>query len=302
MKLAVTGGTGFVGQAVLDEAARRGIAIRALARKDQAARKGVEWIKGDLAATDALAELAHGANAVLHIAGVVNAPDKAGFLAGNVEGTEAVCSAARGAGVSRILHVSSLAAREPGISDYGYSKMLAEEVVQTSGLDWTIVRPPAVYGPRDTEIFELFKAARWGFVPMPPPGRTSIIHVADLARLMIDLLVTSTNTTGRIFEPDDGTPEGWSHKELARNIGQAMGRKVWAPNISASVLNSAARLDRMFRGKKAKLTPDRAGYMSHPDWVSSPKHAVPQEIWCPAIETPTGLAETAKWYDDNDWL
>ncbi len=302
MILAVTGGTGFVGQSVLEEAAKRGITIRALTRRPQDAGEGITWVAGDLSDTAALAELMRGADAVLHIAGVVNAADQAGFLAGNVDGTRAVCDAAREAGVQRIIHVSSLAAREPSLSDYGYSKLMAEEVVQVSGLEWTIVRPPAVYGPRDTEIFELFKAARWRFLPMPPRGRASIIHVRDLARMLLAVTIPESGTFGCIFEPDDGTPDGWTHGDFARAIGEAMNKKVWAPSIPAGMLKAAARLDRFVRGRKAKLTLDRASYMAHPDWVSSPDKAVPKTLWQPEISARKGLSDTAHWYAQNGWL
>ncbi|MDE1466934.1 NAD-dependent epimerase/dehydratase family protein [Aurantiacibacter sp. D1-12] len=302
MIIAVTGGTGFVGQSVLEEAVRRGIAVRALTRRSQTPTDGITWVSGDLQDKAALSELVRGVDAVLHIAGVVNAPDKAGFMAGNVEGTRNVCDAARDAGVSRIAHVSSLAAREPGLSNYGYSKRMAEEVVQVSGLDWTIVRPPAVYGPRDTEIFEVFKAARWRFVPMPPSGRASIIHVTDLARLLLAVLDPASDTFGRIFEPDDGTQNGWAHTDFARAIGRSMDKNVWAPNVPSFLLRAAAKADRLLRGSKAKLTPDRASYMAHPDWVSAPERAVPKALWQPEVTAREGLAQTAKWYADNGWL
>lgn len=302
MTVAVTGGTGFVGQAVLDAAERRGAAIRALARRDQAQRTHVEWIGGDLSDEAALAQLMASARAVIHIAGVVNAPDEAGFRAGNVDGTQNVVNAAREAGVQRFIHVSSLAAREPSLSMYGHSKRLAEEVVQVSDLDWTIVRPPAVYGPRDTEMFELFRAARWRIMPVPPRGRTSIIHVDDLARLLLDLVDTGAPARQRIFEPDDNTPQGWLHDALATQIGKAMGKDVWAPAMPRSALYFAARMDRALRGARAKLTPDRASYMAHPDWVSDPSQKVPEQVWSPAITAEKGLADTAAWYRDAGWL
>ncbi len=301
MTVAITGGTGFVGQAVLDRASGQGRPVRALTRREQPDRKGVNWVRGDLSSIDALIELVQGAEAVIHIAGVVNAPDAAGFYAGNAAGTEAVVAAARDAGVKRFVHVSSLAAREPKLSLYGESKMLAEQFVQGSGLDSTIVRPPAVYGPRDTEILELFKAARWGFVPMPPAGRTSIIHVDDLARLLLTLAGVPRTDAG-IYEPDDGQPGGWAHGQLARAIGAAMGKRVWAPHVPRPVLMGAARLDRLFRGKSAKLTPDRASYMAHPDWTSAPALAVPEELWSAQVPTEQGLADTARWYRQHGWL
>jgi nucleoside-diphosphate-sugar epimerase len=239
---------------------------------------------------------------VLHVAGAVNAPDSAGFHLANVAGTEALVEAAEQAGAGRLVFVSSLAAREPGLSAYGKSKRHAEEVVQTSGLDWTIVRPPAIYGPRDREIFELFRSARWGVVPLPPAGRASIIHVDDLARLLLALAPAGEAVSRRIFEPDDAREGGWSHRELAQAIGAAMGRRVWAPHVPRAVMRAGAWLDGLVRRGGAKLTPDRVGYMAHPDWVSHPDKAPPTELWRPEIATPEGLAATARWYREQGWL
>ncbi|WP_126172019.1 NAD-dependent epimerase/dehydratase family protein [Altericroceibacterium xinjiangense] len=302
MIVAVTGATGFVGQMLLDEAAGEGVEVRALTRKDQPGRDKVEWVRGDLADSAALARLVGNAEAVIHVAGVVNAPDAAEFEAANVTGTLQVIEAALAAQVPRIVFVSSLAAREPELSAYGASKARAERIVAASGLDWTIVRPPAIYGPRDREMFELFRAAKWGVVPMPPNGASSIIHVADLARLLLALLPGGEDVTGQVFEPDDGTPGGWSHRELAEAIGQAMGRKVRVPNLSEGALNRLAGLDRLFRREKAKLTPDRVGYMVHPDWVCSPEKAVPPTRWSPQVPAQQGLAATASWYREQGWL
>jgi UDP-glucose 4-epimerase len=299
--LALTGGTGFVGQATLDEAARRSEAVRALARADREAQENVTWVKGDLANGPALALLCEGAGAVIHIAGAVNLPTRAEFAAVNIAGTQAVVDAARAAGVRRFVHVSSLAAREPGLSNYGWSKRMGEEVVQASGLDWTIIRPPAIYGPREREIRELFRAAHWRVLPMPPAGRASIMHVDDLARLLLDL-VPAAASSQRIYEPDDGHANGWAHRELAQMIGAAVGRRVWAPHVPRGVLKAAARLDLMIRGAGAKLTPDRASYMSHPSWVSEPARAVPPDLWYPQIATPEGLRTTAQWYRSAGWL
>jgi len=300
--VAVTGATGFVGQALVEEACRRGMALKALARREQAPCEGVEWIRGDLADKRALRTLVEGAAAVLHIAGVVNTPDPLGFHLGNVTGTEALVEAAREAGVRRFVFVSSLAAREPELSRYGQSKRHAEEVVRGSGLDWTIVRPPAIYGPRDREILELFKAARWGIVPMPPSGRASIVHVHDLARLLLALVPGGESVSGAILEPDDGREGGWSHRDLAKAIGKAVGRPVWAPATPKALMKAASWLDCRLRGNSAKLTPDRVGYMCHPDWVSRPGKAPPSSLWHAEIETPEGLAETARWYRANGWL
>lgn len=304
MTLALTGATGFVGQALLDEAAKCSTEIRALTRREQAPREGVEWIRGDLHDREALAALVAGADAVLHVAGVVNTPDPTGFHAGNVEGTTGIVEAATAAGVKRFIFVSSLSAREPELSSYGRSKRHAEGIIEASDLDWTIVRPPAIYGPRDREILELFRAAaRWSFVPLPPKGRASLIHVDDLARLLLALVPGGTGVSRHTFEPDDGEPAGWSHQEMGRAIGRAVGRrKVLTLHIPKPLMLAAARADRLLRGSGAKLTADRVGYMAHPDWVCSPGRSPPADLWTAQIPTQAGLAATADWYRQQGWL
>ncbi|HSG35020.1 MAG TPA: NAD-dependent epimerase/dehydratase family protein [Sphingomonadaceae bacterium] len=300
--IALTGATGFVGQAVLDEADIQGIEIRALTRREQKPRPGVTWIRGNLADREALSLLVEGVEAVIHVAGVVNTPDHAMFEQGNVTGTLNVVEAAKEAGVARFVHVSSLAAREPELSVYGASKHRGEKIVMASGLDWTIVRPPAVYGPRDTEIFELFRAAKWGVVPMPDTGRSSMIHVEDLARLLFALVPAGEDARSMIFEPDDGVSGGWQHDDLARAIGTATGRKVFVPRLSKGVLMGLSRAERLFRRGKAKLTADRVNYMTHPDWVCSSDRAPPPGRWMPMVETNRGLRLTADWYRRAGWL
>lgn len=303
MTIAITGATGFVGQTLLERAAQAGIAVRALTRRPQELRPGVEWIKGDLDARTALTQLVTGAEAVIHVAGVVNAPDSHGFEHGNVTGTLNLIEATLAAGVPRFVCVSSLSAREPDLSAYGASKARAEKLVMASGLDWTIVRPPAIYGPRDTELFELFKLARWGVLPMPPrEGRTSLLHADDLARLLLALVPGGEGVSHRVFEPDDGKPGGWSHYEMARAVGWAMGRRPWVVHLSRSSLERVARADRAVRGAKAKLTLDRVGYMTHPDWVVSHGAKPPHALWQPRVPTRDGLKATAKWYRENKWI
>lgn len=302
MKIAVTGGTGFVGQAVLDMMADRGIAARALARKVPDNRPEVEWIAGNLGDAGALGELVSGTDAVIHIAGLTNNPDPAQFEVANVAGTAAMLEAAQQAGVNRFVFVSSLSAREPKLSAYGASKAAAEDLVGRSKLDWTTVRPPAVYGPRDTDMFELFRSARYGFIPLPPGGATSMIHVGDLAALLLDLVPSSAQTRCKTFEPDDGREGGWSYKEMAGAIGDAVGRPVFAPNLPAQLLRGAAGVDKLLRGGNAKLTADRVGYMCHPNWVVRSDRAVPTDVWKPSVDTRAGLKSTAEWYRDQGWF
>ena len=299
LKIAVTGGTGFVGARLLLALAEAGHEVRALTRRPMADAGRLKWVGGSLEDSKALAELAEGADAIIHVAGVLNA-DEAGFEAGNVRGTAAVLDAAEAAKARRFVHVSSLAAREPGLSLYGASKARSEALVRESGLDFAIVRPPAVYGPGDRETLDLFRMAERGLVLLPPEGRLSLIHADDLARLLI-ALATATEPPP-LTEPDDGKPGGWSHRELAAALGEAVGRKGVAVSMPRAALRLGAVLDRMIRRDRAKLTPDRAAYFCHPDWVASPGLAPPPELWAPAIDTRQGFRATREWYQAHRLL
>jgi uncharacterized protein YbjT (DUF2867 family) len=303
LTIAVTGATGFVGQAVVDCALADGVHVRALARRAQAARDGVTWIEGALADPAALDRLVEGADAVLHIAGAVNVPTRADFAAANIAGTQAIVDAATRAGVQRFVHVSSLAAHEPQLSNYGWSKAEAETVVQSSASNWTIIRPPGVYGPRDTDMLETFKMAKRGLMLLPPAGRGSWIHVDDLAAALLSAATRTDWPMGQLFEVAGAPFGGVSHIELARHISRAAGRPN-APLISAPawLVRLAARGDRLVRGAQAKLTPDRANYMVHPDWVSRAEHVVPPSLWQPVIPLEEGLHATAAWYRAAGWL
>lgn len=294
--LAVTGGTGFVGQRLLRLAGERGFAIRALTRRPQPARPGVEWIAGDLARAG---ELCHGAAAVIHVAGVINARSAAEFDAGNIAGTQCMIDAAKAAGVSRFVHVSSLAAREPALSRYGASKARSEALFPGSGLDWAVIRPPAVYGPGDRETLELFRMAARGVALVPRRGRASFIHADDLAAA---LLAMATNKASGVFEPDDGRTEGYEHGEFARLIGEAVGRRPLVLRVPAAGMLAGAVIDTALSrlgGRLPRLSLDRARYFAHPDWVS---RGGPLPDWSPAIAAREGLVATADWYRAEGWL
>lgn len=296
MILAVTGGTGFVGGALIDRALAAGHRVRALTRRPQPDRSGVTWIAGDLADPG---DLCVGADAVVHVAGAVNAKDRAGFAAGNVAGTETIVAAARAAGVTRFVHVSSLVAREPELSNYGWSKAEAERVVTASGLGWSIVRPPAVYGPGDLDQRDLFRAAKLGVAVMPPPGRMSAIHVGDLARL---LLILATAPADHALYEADGPDGPITHEIYFREIGAAVGRWPLPLPLPGAVLKLAARIDGALRGDKARLTMDRVAYMTHADWGADPAKAPPPGLWKPDMSLKRGMADTVRWYRANGLL
>jgi nucleoside-diphosphate-sugar epimerase len=184
---------------------------------------------------------------------------------------------------------------------YGASKARSEELVERSGLDWVIVRPPAVYGPGDKETLDLFKMARGGQIFMPPKGRVSLIHVDDLARLLL-ACADAAAPSKLVLEPDDGRPGGWSHREFGEALGKAVGTPARTISTPRLLLSLASRADRIVRGRNAKLTADRVAYFCHPDWVASGGKAVPAGLWKPEVETAAGLKSTADWYRSKGWL
>ncbi|HEX8215134.1 MAG TPA: NAD-dependent epimerase/dehydratase family protein [Allosphingosinicella sp.] len=298
--LAVTGGTGFVGQHLLRIALASGYEVRALTRTARAAENGITWIEGALDRADSLKQLCKGADAVIHIAGLITGA-KAEFEAVNVGGTANMIDAARGAGVRRFVHVSSLAAREPELSNYGWSKARSERLIAASGLEWTIVRPPAVYGPGDRETLELFKMAKRGLVALPPKGRFSLIHVEDLCRLIL-AIVDEPEAVSETYEPDDGRENGWDHRHFARTLGRTFGRRTSTVSTPKLVMRAASGVERLFRRSNAKLTADRVNYFCHPDWVVTANSRPPPWLWTPQVRTPTGLKQTAEWYLAQRWL
>lgn len=299
----MTGATGFVGAETLNQALAAGHHVTAITRRAQPPRARLKWVPGSLEDRAALNTLVRDADVVIHIAGVVNAPDREGFEVGNARGTMAVVDAMRQRGVRRLIHVSSLAAREPELSDYGWSKELAERHVKASGLDWTIVRPPAIYGPGDREMLDLFRVAKWGVMMVPPAGRLSVIEVSDLARLFLALAVEKEmKSQTQIYEVDDGTPGGWDHRAFGAAIGRSVGRPVRVFATPRWALGIGSWLDRMIRRGGARLTPDRVSYFCHPDWVVKKRKQPPKRLWVPHVSTEEGLKATVEAYRAKGWL
>src|SRR3546814_8085699 len=140
-------------------------------------------------------------------------------------------------------------------------------ILMASCLDWTIIRPPAIYGPADTEMLELVRLPSRRLMLLPPGGRLSVIEVSDLARRLLACVQDDEISIGGMYEPDDGVEGGWSHKSFGRAIGWALGKKVVTLATPQPLLQLAARIDQFSRREKAKLTADRVNYFCHPDWV-----------------------------------
>lgn len=294
----MTGATGFVGGHLLDAAAAAGHSVQALTRRAQLPRDGTTWIEGGLDHPAALARMCEGADAVIHVAGAINAADRAGFARSNIDGTRAVLAAA--ARVARFVQVSSLAAREPALSDYGWSKAAGDAAVRSARLAAAIVRPPAVYGPGDRETLALFRLAG-GVVPVIGGGRFSIVHAVDLAAALLAAIDAPPAT----YEVADATPGGFSQAEFARAVAAATGRRSRIVALPRGLLPIAAAFDTTLArlsGRAPRLSHDRARYFAHYDWVADAAPLIATGLWAPRIAATQGLAETAAWYRRAGWL
>jgi len=322
MRAAVTGATGFVGGHLVEALLRSGHGVRALARSRAAARaleaRGATVLEGDLTAAAALQRLSEGADTFFHVAGLVAARSEAEFLAVNAEGTARAARAAAEAGVARFVLVSSLAVTgptQPGrprdesgeprpVTPYGRSKRAAEEALRSSGSSWTILRPPAVYGPGDRQFLRLFRVARAGVLPLLGDGRQelSLVHVRDLASALV-AAATHASTAGRVYHA--AHPRIVSQRELAQLIGRAAGREVRcvplpapAVRLALAVSGTAARLV----GRVTLLSSDKAPELLAPAWTCT-SHALERDTgWQARIGLDEGLAETAAAYRRSGWL
>ena len=217
--VALTGATGFIGRRLIPALQGGGFRVRALVRRDDPRLAGcqVEQCLGALEDPTSLAAFTAGADAVVHAAGLVLAAHPGQFHEVNVAGTRRLAETAAAAAVPRFLMISSLAAREPGLSPYAASKHAAEAALRELGsaLDLAIVRPPAVYGPGDRATLPLFRQLARGFLlaPAAERARFSLIYVDDLAFLICGLLRSDTLPQEPI-EPDDGQPGGYGWGDL----------------------------------------------------------------------------------------
>jgi nucleoside-diphosphate-sugar epimerase len=309
-KIALTGATGFVGGHVLTSLLGRGHKVRALTRqKRPVEHDNLVWIDGNLEDGPALAELVDGADTVVHIAGTIKAADKTGFFTGNVEGTRNLLAAiSPDKAQPRYIHLSSLAAREPSVSDYAASKAEAEQLVTDSPLSQgaTILRPPAVYGPGDMETLFYFKAATSYFATVPGKAgyRTSMVHVQDLSAAIV-FLTENARPDPVLLEVHDGQKDGYTIHGVMENV--APGRRtrfntLYLPRwLLRLVGGTSAFISRIFT-KQPMLTPGKANELSHPDWVCHGTSLAEASTWQPEITGEKGMRQTLQWYREHGFL
>jgi nucleoside-diphosphate-sugar epimerase len=293
----VTGATGFVGRALCRALVADGVPVRALVRGAPGALpEGCEPVRGDLATPSALRELVRGASVVVHCAGAVRGIDRAAFDSVNVAGTGALLDAVldRAPGC-RFVHVSTLAAREPALSDYAGSKRAAEALVAQAGLsEPVLLRPTAVYGPGDVELLPLLRAHARGLGPAPavPEARVTLIHVDDLVAA-IRVAGAGPWPGAGPFELAGPPPEGLRWRELADRIAAVTGRPVRQLPVPPAVLTALARIVRgsaRLLGRAPMLTPGKVRELTHPDWSCDPAPFSAATGWQPTVTLAAGLA------------
>ncbi|TCS12612.1 nucleoside-diphosphate-sugar epimerase [Caulobacter sp. BK020] len=305
--VAVTGATGFLGRRLVRTLAEQGWTVRVLARRDvtDPAWSGLEpqLVIGDLANAGALATLCDGAQTVVHVAGLIKARDRAAFDRANVEGSRRVAAAAKAAG-ARLILISSLAAREPDLSDYAGSKRGGEDAArEIFAGDLTIVRPPAIYGPGDVETLRLFKmASESAFLPvLSPKTRMAWIHVDDAAAKIAALVKTPRPG---LLSLSDNRPEGYGWVELMQTASDAVGRSPRLVRVPPGAIKALALLSKwasFVTGKDTILTPGKARELLHTDWGLSSNDPIP-DFPPVSYSLQAGFAQSVRWYRSEGWL
>lgn len=323
----VTGGTGFVGSHLVEELLGRGYAVRALVRRDPKWLDGleIETVRGSLDDAAALRRGVEGVSLVAHVAGLTRARDQATLDRANVDGTRAVLDAVRqSGGAPRVLVTSSLEAMGPNrvgpdglavpateadvpqpVSMYGLSKARMEDAVRRDFADLgaTVVRPPAVYGPREADLYEMAKGAARGLFPIVGRAdvpRLSLVFVRDLVRGMADLL-ESDDAAGETFFV--GTP-GVSWAEVRAALEAALGRKTVALKVPGRLIGAVGALAERVGGWVGTLPPltaDKAEAARH-SWICSSEKAAAAVGYAPEVGLVEGWTETVAWYRRQGWL
>lgn len=321
----VTGANGFVGSHLVDYLIEKGHEVHAIVR----ASSDLKWLEGKdvrlhscgLGDVEGLKKAFEGVHYIYHIAGVVKALNKEGFMKGNVDMTKNVMEAAASIPtIQRVLITSSMAATgyaEFGssvdesaplrpIEPYGDSKVAQEAVAReyADSVPFTIVRPPGVYGPRDTEIFAFFKAINGGVSAMMgfKPKEMSLIHVRDLVQGMY-LAATNKNSIGEVYFL--GSLECYDWKQLGDIASKAMNKKTIAlkiPHFIIFILGFFGQLLESWFGIDVALNKDRAYRITRPSWYCSSEKAVKELGFQQTVSIEEGFKSTIEWYKEHKWL
>lgn len=301
--IAVTGATGFIGSSICRELLSQGYQLKVLVRTPSKARgltkSGVQLVTGSVTDSAALQQLLVGCRAVIHCAGAVRGSSLDDFYPANVSGVEQLIAAAsQEDSKPRVLILSSLAAREPDLSNYAMSKFLGEQAALKSslGVELTVFRPPAVYGPGDREMLPVFQLMSRGLalIPGSANSRVSMVYIDDLVAAVVAWL-GAKQVPKDVFTLSDPAPNGYSWDEIIETASQVFQRKVRPVFIPRWLLNAIARcnllVSALFR-YQPMLTPGKLRELRHTDWVCGSGELTQAIDWRPRVTLNEGLKLT----------
>jgi len=326
VKALVTGATGFVGSHLVERLLGAGMAVACLMRptSDPAVLEGLD-IERRVAAledADALRRAVRGVDYVFHAAGLTRARTPAEYLAVNADGTRRLLEAilAESVAPERFVYVSSLAAVGPAkspeppdettephpIDGYGASKLAGERVVlaHADRLAVTIVRPPAVYGPRDTNFLPLLRSTlRLGRVPMigKPSKQAALVYVTDLAE-GLRLAAESPEAVGRTYFVASGN---YLLSEVVEAVCSALDlppRRLRVPSLLARLAGEIGQLKWAITGRPQIVSRRKVRDMLQPRWTCSWARARQELGYRRAVNLKEGMRRTAQWYIQHGWL
>ncbi|MEL7129290.1 MAG: NAD-dependent epimerase/dehydratase family protein [Pseudomonadota bacterium] len=273
MTISLTGATGFIGRALLKQLTTSGYRVRALTRRPRS-DPGIEWLVGDIESEGTLRQLAAESDVFIHLAGLTKAITRAELLKINGTAAGRAAAAATAAGTRRFILVSSLAAREPHLSNYAASKRAGEDAARAArGQDeLVIIRPPAIIGPGDDATAQMLGAMQAGWLPVPggkaaKSTRLSFIYVDDIARYIADQ-IDAPLPAGTV-EPT-AEPAGTSWVELAKTASNVLSKPVRLVRIPPLLLKpSAAAMETICAvfGKSSFFNAGKVREMLHTDWT-----------------------------------
>ena len=314
----VTGGTGFIGSHLLDKLSALGEPARCLLRRQARPRRlpaGIQAAYGDLTSGEGVEEAVRGADTVIHLAGVTKALAARDYYAGNVRATETLLRALPGRGV-RLVHVSTLAAVGPSrdgtpviedapprpLTHYGKSKLAAERAVRALAPYAVIVRPPVVYGPRDTDVFQLLRSISRGWSIEIAGGERwfSAIYVGDLVE---GLLAATRGAPGRSYFLAHPQPVSWS--ELGAEAARIMARRPRVVRVPAGVayaVGLGAELWSLIARKPGIVSREKVAEARCRWWTCDTRRAAAELGFAARTPLATGLAQTLAWYKEAAWL
>ena len=325
LRLLLTGSTGFVGSHVAELLAREGMAVRALARPTSRTGRleavGAEIVLGALADPGTLDLAVSGVDAVIHMAACTHARTEAEYSATNAVATARLVRAMREARPRPgcLVYLSSLAAAGPArdgrpvrpgdtpgpITAYGRSKLAGERACLEAGEEFRVVilRAPAVYGPRDREMFRFFRFASLGWIPVPGDGSrpVQLVHVTDLANA-IRLAATRTDVSGTFHIAESRT---YVMSAVARLVADAVGGSVRIVQVPGALVRAAAAAAEAANGalgRSSQLNRDKARELLAAGWLCETECARRALGFEAAVALPAGLSATAEWYRQNGWL